>query len=102
MIFKHKRTEYQIVTDERQYILYKRLRNVKGSVQRDGSVGDDTAMWEALGYYHDIHYLLLKLIKIGCIDNKKAKDIEEMIKESLKGIKTSILRAIEGGTFNDR
>lgn len=78
---------YKIETDERQYIFSKHVRG-----------GD----WEVLGYYHDLYFLLLKLIKIGCIDNRKARDLESLIKDTLKSLKTSILSAVEAPRSDDR
>lgn len=85
MQFKIKRTEYKIEVDVYQYTLSRLYKNT----------------WIVLGYYNDIHYLLLKLLKLGCMEVKKVNDIEEMIKKSLSILKTSILSQFEGGRRND-
>lgn len=86
MMFKHKRTEYQILADEFQYTLYKRVKTD----------------WQVIGYYNDIFNLLIKLVRIGCIGNNKASDIESMLKESLTLLKKSVLSSIEVPTSNDQ
>jgi len=53
--FKIKRTEYEIEVDEWNYILKK-----KGKENKQGEM-----QYIVLGYYGDLFYLLLKMMKLG-------------------------------------
>lgn len=84
MRFKYKRSEYKIDVDVYQYTLYKRLKdNTKGKEQ-----------WETYGHYNDIYYLLLKLMRIGLIDQKDYQDIRQMLRGSLQLLSNTMEKAL--------
>lgn len=84
MRFKYKRSEYKIDVDRYQYSLCKRLKD-----HEDGS-----EQWEVYGYYSDVYYLLLKLLRIGLIDQKDCKDIRQMIQDSLQLLTNTLEKAL--------
>ena len=83
MIFKHKRTEYKIEVDEYQYIFSRRVNKKEDTKNKEPT-------WRILGYYNDITYLLVKMVRLGCADVKEAKDIGEFMKKSISDLKTTL------------
>lgn len=93
MIFKHKRSIYRITTDQYQFILCRGKQ-----VLKEGIVETE---WTTLGYYNDVYYLLLKLLKLGCMEDKTAKDLYMLINNTLESLKKSILTVIDRSKIDD-
>ena len=91
MKFKHKRTEYKIEIDEFQYILSR--KTVPRKNKEDRGIN-----WVTLGYYNDVNYLLLKLLRLGLVETSDYADIKEMFKTGLKDLNKTLVNLI--GTPN--